>query len=232
MKGADVDGRLPEVTQAHLVAALILDREADPRGEGHVAADDPMAAHEPLRRVEQVHRAALALRAAGGLAVQLGHRRLGGDAPGQRLPVLAVGADDVIVRAQRAERARRHGFLTDVEMAEPADLAERVRLRRLFFEAADQQHLAQHPPGELDLSLVDFGLDGGAGHVGRARVRRRRWRARPAPTRDSSSAPAARPRRGGSPSPSRAGAAPQTRQAYSSARSADAGRRVADTGRV
>src|SRR3989454_6089135 len=42
-------------------------------------------------------------------------------------------------------------FRSDVEVTEPADLAERVRLCRLFFEPADQQHLAQHPPRQLDL---------------------------------------------------------------------------------
>src|SRR3989441_13180735 len=129
VEGADVDRRLPEVTEAHLVAALVLDGEPDPGPERDMPAHDPVPPHESLPDVEQMHRAALALRAPGGFAEQLGHHRAGGDAARQRLAVLAVGGDDVIVVAQRRERADRHRLLSDVEMAEPTDLAQRVRLR-------------------------------------------------------------------------------------------------------
>ena len=77
---------------------------------------------------EQVHRAALALRAAGGLAEQLGHHGPRRDAARDRLPVVAVGGDHVVVVAQHGDRAGADGFLSDVQVAEPADLAERVRL--------------------------------------------------------------------------------------------------------
>ena len=120
---ADVHGRLTEEAQADLVASPVPDREAEPRRERDVPADDAVTAHEPLRRVEEVHRPALTLRAPRRLAEQLRHDRGGGDAPGERLPVLAIRADDVIVVAQRGERADRHGLLADVEMAEAADLA-------------------------------------------------------------------------------------------------------------
>src|SRR5207247_257831 len=145
VEGADVDGRLPEVTDADLVAALVLDRKADARSERDMPADDPVPPHEPLLGVEQVHRAALALRAAGRLPEQLGHHGARRDAADQRLAVLTVGADHVIVVAQRRKRADRHRFLADIEMAEPADLAQRVGLRRLLLEVTDQQHLSQHP---------------------------------------------------------------------------------------
>src|SRR5205823_4943979 len=36
-----------------------------------------------------------------------------------------------------------HRLLADREVEEPADLAERVRLRRLLLEAADEDHVAQ-----------------------------------------------------------------------------------------
>src|SRR2546422_4568103 len=90
VEGADVDGRFAEVAQAHLIAPLVLDREADPGRERHMTPDDPVAAHEPPAGVEQVHRAALARRAPRRLAEQLGHHSVGGDATRQRLAVLAI----------------------------------------------------------------------------------------------------------------------------------------------
>ena len=83
------------------------------RGEGHargqrqVAADDAVAAQEVVLGVEEVHRAAQALRAAGLLAEQLGHDRPGRHALGVGLAVVAVGRDDVVLGLERGHRARR-----------------------------------------------------------------------------------------------------------------------------
>ena len=55
--------------------------------------------------VEQVHRAALAARAAVDAAEQLGHHRARRHAARERLAVIAVGRDDVVVRAQHRDRA-------------------------------------------------------------------------------------------------------------------------------
>src|SRR3712207_9288814 len=46
-----------------------------------------------------------------------------------------------IFLAQRGERPDGDRLLPDVEVAEAADLAERVRLGRLLLEAADEDHL-------------------------------------------------------------------------------------------
>jgi hypothetical protein len=63
-----VHGPVAEVAEADLVLAAILDGEGHAGGQGDVAADDGVAAEEPLLGVEEVHRAALALGAAGQLA--------------------------------------------------------------------------------------------------------------------------------------------------------------------
>src|SRR2546422_4383461 len=46
VEGADVDGRFAEVAQAHLIAPLVLNREADPGRERHMTPDDPVARSE------------------------------------------------------------------------------------------------------------------------------------------------------------------------------------------
>ena len=77
--------------------------------------------------------------------------------------MLAVGADDVVIVLQRGERAHRHGFLSDVQMAEAADLAEGVRLGGFFLEAPNEQHLPQHLQMQLGLGRDGGSVLGGSG---------------------------------------------------------------------
>jgi hypothetical protein len=58
--------------------------------------------------------------------------------------VLAVGGHHVVVGPLRVDGADGHGLLPDVQVAEAADLAQGVRLGRLFLEAARQQHVVHH----------------------------------------------------------------------------------------
>ncbi len=96
-----------------------------------------------------MHRAALALGAAGDLAVELGHEGLGVHADGDGMAVVAVGGDDVIVLAHERAGADGDGFLADVEVEEAADLAGIIDREAALLEAADAHHLAV----ELDLLL-------------------------------------------------------------------------------
>src|SRR5256886_15658964 len=62
---------------------------------------------------------------------------------GSGLAVRAVGEDHVFAAPHRRERPARDASRPDVEMADPADLAEGVGLGGFFFEPADQEHLTQ-----------------------------------------------------------------------------------------
>ena len=95
-----VDGAVAKEAQDDLIIAAILDGEGDAGGDAQLAADDGVAAHEIQFVAEQVHGAALAIAAPGGLAHQLGHDLLATYATGQRLTVIAVVGDDVIVLAE------------------------------------------------------------------------------------------------------------------------------------
>ena len=88
-------------------------------------------------------------------AEQLGHHGARRHAARERLAVIAVGRDDVVVGAEHRERAGAHRFLADVEVAEAADLAERVGLGASLLEAA----LQQHRPQQLELSSASEVLD-------------------------------------------------------------------------
>ncbi len=143
VEGAVVDRGLAEVADRHLVGVAVLGGERHAGRERDVPADDAVPAEEPERGVEEVHRAALAPAAARGLAEQLGHDGARADPARQRVAVLAVGAGDVVVRAQGREAADRDRLLPDVEVAEAADLAEAVGLAGLLLEVADEHHLPE-----------------------------------------------------------------------------------------
>jgi hypothetical protein len=118
-----VDHRLAHEADADLVAVAVLDRERDAGRERHVAADDAVTTKEVGLPVEEVHRAALAARAAIDATEELGHHGPRRDAARERLPVVPVGRDDVIVGTQHRQRAGADAFLADVQVAEAADLA-------------------------------------------------------------------------------------------------------------
>jgi len=139
-------GAVAEVAHDHLVAAPVLDSEADAHCDGQVRPDDRVTAEEVGALVEQVHRAALALGEPVAAAEQLGHDPLGIGTLRQAVAVLAVRGDRVVVGPEHRGGADRHRLLADVEMEEPADLPERVRLGGLLLEAADQEHIAQQLP--------------------------------------------------------------------------------------
>src|SRR4051812_27190214 len=97
-----------------------------------------------------MHRAAFALRATGGFAVELGHERLRVHTDRDRVTVVAVRCDHVVVLAHQGAAADGDGFLADVEMEEPADLLGLVSAETALFEAANPHHLTE----ELDLLIL------------------------------------------------------------------------------
>ena len=153
MKGAGVHDRLTHEADAHLIATSVLDGEAHARPERHVRADDAVTTKEIHVAVEEMHGATLAACDTVGASKQLGHHITRRYAARDRLTVIAVRGDDVIVRPQDRERAGADGLLPDVEMAEPADLAERVRFGAALLEAALQEHRTQQLAVEVGIGL-------------------------------------------------------------------------------
>ena len=131
----------PKKQQHDLVGAAQADAVAHPGRDRQVAAHDPVAAEVAARDVVEVHAAALAAADAGGLAAQLGHQRPRVGAARERVAVVAVGGDEVVVGPQQAHGADADRLLADVEVEEAADLALDVELRAALLEAADEQHL-------------------------------------------------------------------------------------------
>ena len=102
MERADVHRAVAEVADGDALALLVAQRVRGAGGEREVAADDAVAAVEAVLDVEEVHRAALPFREAGGLAEELGHDAAGIGAEDERVGVVAIAGEDDVVLAQRA----------------------------------------------------------------------------------------------------------------------------------
>ncbi len=143
MEFAFLDRAVAEEAGGQRLPALQLVAQRDADGERQAAADDRVAAIEPRRAVEDVHRAAAAAAAAFQLAEHLGHQPVHADAAGDRLAVLAVGRDDGVIGAERFHHADRHRLLAVIQMQKAEDLLRLVQLDAFRLEMPDADHLAQ-----------------------------------------------------------------------------------------
>ncbi len=109
--------------------------KGDARAEANLPAYNAVAAKEALFLREEVHRAALALGAAGGLAIKLGHALIGRDAFSDGQAVVAVGGNHVVVVADGRHAACRHGFLADVEVAKARESSACHKADRPFLQS-------------------------------------------------------------------------------------------------
>ena len=150
VEGADVGRAVAEERDrdARLAAHLEGERRADHGRQA--AADDGVRAHVAAGDVVEVHRAAVAVRAALDLAVQLGHHLVRRRPVGEHVPVRAVGRADHVVLLERAADADGDRLLADARMQETGEVAGAEALLDLLLETPDQQHLAE----ELDQLLA------------------------------------------------------------------------------
>ena len=140
MEGAVVHGGLTHEAHDDLITTAILDGESHAGGDRDMTTHDAVSTEKAEQLVEHVHRPALALRAAILPPEQFRHGRARRHAAGQRLSVITIGRDDVIVGTQQRHDTGRNGFLPDIQMAEAADPADGIHLGHALFEATLQQH--------------------------------------------------------------------------------------------
>ena len=109
-----VDGPVAKVAEHDAVFLAILGSPAQAHRQRHVAGDDGVAAEEIARLVEEMHRAPLAVGAAGFLAVELGKEWRQFHAAGDGVAMVTVGGDDVIGGFAGPDGTDGDGFLTNV----------------------------------------------------------------------------------------------------------------------
>ncbi len=131
VEGADVRRAVAEERNRDARLATELERERSARDLRQPASDDRIRAEVPVLDVVQMHRAAVAVRAALGLPVQLGHQLVRVGAFRERVAVRAVRRRDHIAVRERAAHADGDRL--------PA------RLRRAGIQAARRRGSAPRP---------------------------------------------------------------------------------------
>jgi hypothetical protein len=149
---ADRHRALAEEAQGDAPVFAVFRRERDAGRERDVAADDAVAAEHVVLFVEEVHRAAEPLRRPGLLPPKLGEQRARAHPLRERDAVITVRRDHVVVGLEGRDRADADRLLADVQMQKAADLSFGVPARALFFDAADEQHLAEELREALELA--------------------------------------------------------------------------------
>ena len=124
-------GALAEEARGDPALAPQLVGQRQPDGDGEAAADDGVAAVEAVRatsnRCIEPPRPRLQPSTLPNISAMTAPGR---DALEQRVAVLAVGGDDVVVGLERGQHAGGDGLLADVEVEEAADLRLAGRARR------------------------------------------------------------------------------------------------------
>src|SRR5690606_8046329 len=92
------------------------------------------------------------------LPEELRHGGLGRHSERECRPVIAIGLENQIPLLDRGRRRHGDRLLADVEMEESTDLPLRIRARRFFLEAPDQEHLPIIIEPALNLHFAHFFL--------------------------------------------------------------------------
>ncbi len=143
MEGADVGRAVAEERERDVRLVAKLEGEAGAGDGGQAAADDGVRAEVAAREVVEVHRAAVAVRAAFDLAVQLGHQRVRMRAARERVSVRAMRRGEDVALLHRFAHTDRDGLLADRDVQEAGEVAGAEPLLDPLLETADQQHAAQ-----------------------------------------------------------------------------------------
>jgi hypothetical protein len=132
------DGALSEEAGCDAPIASHLVGQSKANRYWETATDDRVAAEEAVLRVKKVHRPTASMAAAVRLSEHLGHETASRKAARERMTMLTVGRDHVVVFLQRLQCRRADRLLADIEMEEPPNLAGLVKLCSLLLEASYQ----------------------------------------------------------------------------------------------
>src|SRR5205085_6361905 len=157
---AGVGGAVAEERDRDPRLVAQLEREAGADHHREPAAHDGVRAQVAALDVVEMHRAAVAVRAALELSVELGHDRVRMRATREHMPVGAMRRAEDIAVVHRLADADVGGLLTDRDVEEAGQLAGAEPLLDLLLEPADQQHLPQQlaqPLLRQRTSFLDLG---------------------------------------------------------------------------
>ena len=144
MKRALVRRAVPEHGEADLAGFTHPDAQAHPHRHRQAAPHDAVAAQVAVRHVRDVHGAAAPPTKARLPPHDVRHDAVRVVAPGQKMPVSPVVAEQIVSLLERADHPHVGGLLTDRQVQGAVRLALLIEPIGLLLELADELHLAQH----------------------------------------------------------------------------------------
>ena len=94
--------------------------------------------------VEKMHRSAKPARTAGSFAEKFCHAGVRARPARQRMGMIAIRGDNVIIGPSGRDRPGHDRFLTDIEMTKAADFLCLILLAGALLKTPDQQHRREH----------------------------------------------------------------------------------------
>ena len=119
-----------------------------------------MASIHVIGAIEKMHGPTQTSRASGRLAQKLSHASVKTGTSGNRMGVIAVGSDDVIVITRCGQGSNHDCFLANIEVTKPSNFLLLVSLGGALLKAANEKHLVEQVklsllPGEFGRVFLD-----------------------------------------------------------------------------
>ena len=144
MKGPFIGRAVSEEAQHHLVGSPVLAAVGSARGNGNSSADNAVGPQDAEAHVHDVHGTSLSVAVAVPTAQNLRHHLPQIRSPGDQMPVSAVRAADIIIRAEHSAGPCGNCFFPDIKMRQSGHLSAFVKLKNLFFKAPYTEHIGIH----------------------------------------------------------------------------------------
>ena len=120
MVGALVDRSVAHEAERTALESFVFEPVSKPQAQWCLAADDSMPAPVVFVGGEEVHRAAFAARATGRFSEKFRHAFIHAHAHGERVTVVAVGCNDMVVFAHERYRPDSNRLLSDIKVEKSA----------------------------------------------------------------------------------------------------------------
>src|SRR5205823_5236291 len=144
VKGALIDRADAEKAKGNAIFISIFAGESKTAGERDVGADDGVSTVHVMFFIEKMHRTTESTGTARIFAKKFGHAGIGAGSADQRVGVIAIGGDKVIVEPNSRDRAGHDRLLADVKMTKAADFLGLILLAGALFKTPDEQHQPEH----------------------------------------------------------------------------------------
>src|SRR5205807_2998918 len=113
-------------------------------GKRNVGAYDGMSTVHVMFLVEKMHRTTESTGTTGIFAKKFGHAGIGAGSADQRMGMIAIGGDKIIVEPNSRDRASHDRLLADVKMTKAADFLGLILLAGALFKTPNEQHQPEH----------------------------------------------------------------------------------------